>query len=154
MSVTKISLGEVPQERAKRVSPIKQTRDWIETLETIRKDEFEALKVEFSPETLALGSVTPDRFRRMLMLELEAMGRKKLKVMFRGKSANGAPILYITRGVVLNDYITPLGIQRDRAKLRRKHQGANEPGQEEGPSRPRGRMTEDNKQVPPGHSQG
>lgn len=120
MPVTKISLDEVPQHRAKRVSPIKQTSDWIETLETIRKDEFEALRIEFSQETLRLGSVTPDRFRRMLLVELQAMGRKNLKVMFRGKSANGAPILYITRGVVLKDYITPLNIQRSRAVSRRK----------------------------------
>jgi hypothetical protein len=153
MAVTKISLNEVPQERAKRVSPIKQTHDWIETVETIRKDEFEALKVEFSSETLALGSVTPDRFRRMLMLELQAMGRKNLKVMFRGKSANGAPILYITRGVVLKDYVTPLSVQRNRAKARRKHQDVNEQARNEDAFK-RGNITEDNRQTPPSHNQG
>lgn len=97
MVVKAITLDEVPRAKRERVSPIKKTRDWMETIDKIQKDEFEALLVEFSDETLALGkpNITPIRFKRMLIEELARMGRKDLKVTLRGKSANGAPILYV-----------------------------------------------------------
>jgi len=95
MVVRAITLEEIPRAKRERVSPIKKTRDWIETIEAISKDDFEALVVEFSNETLELGKVTPVRFKRMLMQELAEMGRQDLKVTLREKSANGAPVLYV-----------------------------------------------------------
>jgi hypothetical protein len=50
---------------------------------------------------------TLDYFLAMLAVEVGMMGRKDLKVTFRGKSANGAPILYVLRGVILKDYTKP-----------------------------------------------
>lgn len=99
MSVKPIKIFEVPRTTRRRESPIMRTRDWVETLEAVKKEDFEALRVEFSPDTLALGSATPDRFRRLLLRELDRMGRRDVNVMFRGESESGDPILYVVRGV-------------------------------------------------------
>lgn len=98
MSVKPIKLNEVPKTQRRRESPIMQTRDWIETMRAIKDGNFEAVRVEFSRETLDLGSATPDRFRRLLLRELDRMGRKDVNVMFRGENENGDPILYVVRG--------------------------------------------------------
>ena len=113
VTVKAITLEEIPRAKRERVSPIKKTRDWIETIEAIRKDDFEALVVEFSEETLKLGKpdITPIRFKRMLMEELAAMGRKDLKVTLRGKSGNGAPTLYVL-------HPTPLFRDKEQAEDR------------------------------------
>jgi hypothetical protein len=64
----------------------------------IRGADFEALMVEFAPETLKIGKSTPDRFKRLLAAELTAMGLSdKLRLSFRGKSESGVPILYVIR---------------------------------------------------------
>lgn len=96
--VTEITLDQLPKARRKRVSPIKKTRDWKETLERVIAGDFEALKIEFSPETLKLGKSTPDRFKRMLAEEIKTLKPGSgIRLTFRGKSPNGVPILYVVR---------------------------------------------------------
>src|SRR2546421_9008880 len=73
VTVKAMSLDELPKARRKRISPIKKTRDWKETLDRIIKGNFEALMVEFSPETLRLGTSAPDRFKRMLAAEIKTL---------------------------------------------------------------------------------
>jgi hypothetical protein len=54
--------------------------------------------VEFSPETLKLGKSAPDRFKRMLAAEIKTLPlAAATRLTFRGKSASGAPILYVVR---------------------------------------------------------
>jgi hypothetical protein len=68
--------------------------------------DFEALKVEFAPETLKLGKSTPDRFKRMLAEEIKTLKPGAgIRLTFRGKSANGAPILYVLRLLSTNPRI-------------------------------------------------
>jgi hypothetical protein len=104
MPVQSIQINELPKATRNRVSPIKLTKDWRETLERIKAGDFEALRVEFASETLDLGKATPDRFKRLLTAELRRLGRyhgmdlyRGTKLTFRGKSATGAPILYVIR---------------------------------------------------------
>jgi hypothetical protein len=98
MPVKEITLDQLPKARRKRVSPIKQTRDWKEAVDRIISGNFEALKIEFSPETLKLGKSAPDRFRRMLAEEIKALKPGAgIRLSFRGKSANGVPVLYVLR---------------------------------------------------------
>lgn len=98
MTVKLIGVDEVPKTRRKRISRIKKTRDWAETIENIKAGNFIAIMVEFSPETLSLGKAAPDRFRRMLAAELKDLGlASQLRLSFRGKSNTGAPILYVVR---------------------------------------------------------
>jgi hypothetical protein len=103
MGVREITLDKLPRATRNRVSPIKNTPDWIETVAAIRENRFEVLEVEFSPETMALGKVAPLRFKLMLEAEIKAMGRGDLKVMFRGWSKTGARILYVVRRVIKDD---------------------------------------------------
>ncbi len=106
MTVKLIGLDEVPKTRRKRISPIKKTRDWAETIENIKTGNFVAIKVEFSPETLRLGKSVPDRFRRMLAAELKELGlASRLRLSFRGKSKTGAPILYVVRRIDAQAFI-------------------------------------------------
>jgi hypothetical protein len=106
MTVKEITLDQLPKARRKRISPIKQTRDWKETLERIVSGDFEALKVEFSPETLKLGKSAPDRFKRMMAEEIRKLKPGAgIRLTFRGKSANGAPILYVLRLLSTNPRI-------------------------------------------------
>lgn len=98
MTVKTIRIDDLPKARRKRVSPIKKTRDWNEVIDRIKYSDFEAIQVEFSEETLKLGKSVPDRFRRMLQTEIKAMGLDSfLRVTFRGRSPNGAPVLYVIR---------------------------------------------------------
>lgn len=98
MPVRAISLTELPKATRNRNSPIKQTDEWRETLRRIASSDFEALMVEFSPKTLALGKATPDRFRRLLATQIKSSPLAPvLQLTFRGKSATGAPILYVVR---------------------------------------------------------
>ncbi len=104
MPVQSIDINNLPKATRNRVSPIKLTRDWRETLERIKAGDFEALKIEFARETLDLGKATPDRFKRLLTAELRKLGSyhgmdlyRGTKLTFRGKSATGAPILYVIR---------------------------------------------------------
>jgi hypothetical protein len=98
VTVKEITLDQLPKARRKRISPIKQTHDWKETVDRIISGNFEALKVEFSPETLKLGKSAPDRFKRMLTEEIRMLKPGTgIRLTFRGKSANGAPILYVLR---------------------------------------------------------
>ncbi len=98
MPVKEITLDQLPKARRKRVSPIKQTRDWKEVIDRIVSSDFEALKIEFSPETLKLGKSAPDRFRRMLTEEIKTLKPNAgIRLTFRGKSASGAPVLYVVR---------------------------------------------------------
>lgn len=103
MSVREITFDELPRATRNRVSPIKRTQDWMDTLAAIQGNRFEVLQVEFSRETLALGKVTPLRFKLMLESELRSMGRGDLKVMFRGWSKSGARTLYVVRRAVKED---------------------------------------------------
>jgi hypothetical protein len=104
--VKEIALDQLPKARRKRISPIKKTRDWKETIERIVAGDFEALKVEFAPETLKLGKSAPDRFKRMLAEEIKSLKPGAwIRLTFRGKSANGAPILYVLRLLSTNPRI-------------------------------------------------
>lgn len=95
--VKAISLDELPKARSRKTSPIKKTRDWKATLERIAAMDFELLRIDFSPETLSLGSSVPDRFKRMLAAEIKTLGLdSKLRLTFRGVTT-GNPILYIVR---------------------------------------------------------
>src|ERR1700739_2584316 len=114
VTVKSISLSELPKSTRNRKSAIKSSQDWIDTIEAIRADKFEALRIEFSKETLALGKATADRFRRMLRKELERMGRGDLTVSFRGRSANNAPILYLLRGNISQEKTLSAGRTRIR----------------------------------------
>ena len=104
--VKEIALDQLPKARRKRISPIKKTRDWKETIERIVAGDFEALKVEFAPETLKLGKSAPDRFKRMLAEEIKTLKPGAgIRLTFRGKSTNGAPILYVLRLLSTNPRI-------------------------------------------------
>lgn len=104
MPVQSIRVNDLPKATRNRTSPIKLTRDWREALQRIKAGDFEALRIEFAPETLGLGKATPDRFKRLLTAELKKLGsyhsmdlHRGTKLTFRGKSATGAPILYVIR---------------------------------------------------------
>ena len=92
-------MDQYPPGKRTRVSPIKETQDWKETVEKLTAGNWEVLMVEFSPETLELGKATPDRFRRMLAAEIKTMKDvPPVRLTFRGKSRKtGAPVLYIVR---------------------------------------------------------
>ena len=97
MPVKAISLDQLPKARSRKTSPIKKSKDWKATMERIAAMDFEALRVDFSPETLSLGSSVPDRFKRMLAAEIKTLGLdSKLRLTFRGVTT-GNPILYIVR---------------------------------------------------------
>jgi hypothetical protein len=90
MSVQRIQLSDLPKSTRNRTSPIKQTRDWKQAVEHIRKQDFEALRIEFAPTTLQLGKRTPLMFKRLLGAELRRMGlADRWKPISRGK------ILYV-----------------------------------------------------------
>lgn len=98
MTVKSIDFSDLPKARRNRVSPIKRTQDWQEALRRIRSTEFDAIMVEFSPETLKLGKSVPDRFRRLLAAEIKAMGLDSfVRLTFRRDSPDGTPVLYIVR---------------------------------------------------------
>jgi hypothetical protein len=86
----------------------------METIAAIRKNRFQVLEVEFSPETLALGKVTALRFKLALQSELKRMGREDLRIMFRGRSKRGARILYVVRATVRDDPMSVLPAQKHR----------------------------------------
>jgi hypothetical protein len=118
VTVKLIGLDEVPKTRRKRVSRIKKTRDWTETIHNIQAGNFTAMMVEFSPETLSLGKAVPVRFRRMLAAELKDLGlASQLRLSFRGKSKTGAPILYVLRkqGMQIAPKRRRTDLSRDRA---------------------------------------
>ncbi|SRR6266704_5987401 len=98
MPVRLIPLDKLPPQRRKKVSPITLTSEWTETLKklpTLKAGS--AIMVEFSTETLKLGKATPDRFRRLLVRELKALGRIDLKASYRGKDSVGNPVLYVIK---------------------------------------------------------
>jgi hypothetical protein len=98
MPVQRITRAEVPKATRKRISRIKRTHDWEEAVRQIRGADFEALMIEFAPETLKIGRATPDRFKRLLAAELRSMGlSERFRLSFRGKAESGAPILYVIR---------------------------------------------------------
>jgi hypothetical protein len=106
VTVKEITLDQLPKARRKRLSPIKKTRDWKDVVDRIVSGDFEALKVEFSPETLKLGKAAPDRFKRLLAEEIRTLKPGAgIRLTFRGKSANGAPILYVLRLLSTNPRI-------------------------------------------------
>ena len=98
MPVQRITRAEIPKATRRRVSRIKRTHDWEETIRQLKMPDCEALKIEFAPETIKIGKSTPDRFKRLLAAELRSMGLSdKFRLAFRGKAENGAPILYVIR---------------------------------------------------------
>ena len=108
VTVKEITLDQLPKARRRRISPIKKTRDWKETMDKIISGDFEALKVEFSSETLKLGKSAPDRFKRMLAEEIKTLKpASSIRLTFRGKSANGAPILYVLRLLTTDERLLP-----------------------------------------------
>jgi hypothetical protein len=113
VTVRTIRLDELPKAKRNRVSPIKRTRDWTETMDRIKSSDFDAVMVEFSSDTLKLGKSVPERFKRMLAVEIKALGLDShVRLIFRGKSASGAPVLYIIR---------QQGIELPRPRNRRQH---------------------------------
>jgi hypothetical protein len=106
VTVKEITLDQLPKARRRRLSPIKKTRDWKDVVDRIVSGDFEALKVEFSPETLKLGKSAPDRFKRMLAEEIRTLKPGAgIRLTFRGRSANGAPVLYVLRLLSTNPRI-------------------------------------------------
>jgi len=97
MGVKVIKPYEILKSKRHRESPIERTQDWIDTLDAIKNRRFEALQVDFSPGTLALGKATPDRFRRLLLREFDRMGRRDLSVKLSHTNESGHPILYVMR---------------------------------------------------------
>jgi hypothetical protein len=86
MSVRLISLAHVPRLVKKRKSPIKQTPEWKDVCKRIPDlQNGQALAVDFSPQTLALGKVTAERFRRLLAQEIRAQGWKGVRLFFRAR---------------------------------------------------------------------
>jgi hypothetical protein len=96
MSVKEITMDQLPRSTRHRVSPIKKTKEWFETMAAIQANRFEALEIELSPETAGLGRVAPLRFRLMLEAEIKEMGRDDLKVILR-KPQGRYPVLYVVR---------------------------------------------------------
>lgn len=93
MPVKNVKLSELPKSTRNRTSPIKQTRDWKEALEWIKRGNFEALRIEFAPTTLQLGKATPLMFKRLLGAELKKMGlADHWKPMSRGKTLYVVPV--------------------------------------------------------------
>jgi hypothetical protein len=93
MSVQRIPLSDLPKSTRNRTSPIKQTRDWKQAVEHIRKQDFEALRIEFAPTTLQLGKRTPLMFKRLLGAELKKLGLgDKWRTMSRGKVLYVIPV--------------------------------------------------------------
>jgi hypothetical protein len=98
MPVRIIPLDKVPSQRRRRVSPITLTAEWGETLKKVGGLKLgSAVMVEFSAEMLKLGKATPDRFRRLLIQELRALGRSDLRVSLRGGGEAGIPVLYVIK---------------------------------------------------------
>jgi hypothetical protein len=97
VTVKTITVNELPKARRKRISPIKKTRDWEDAIDRITSGDFEALEIDFSPETLKLGSSVPERFKRMLADEITRLGlASALRLTFRGLTTR-EPVLYVVR---------------------------------------------------------
>lgn len=97
VTVKTITVDQLPKARRKRISPIKKTRDWKDAMDRINSGDFEALEIDFSPETLNLGSSVPERFKRMLADEITRLGlASKLRLTFRGLTTK-EPVLYVVR---------------------------------------------------------
>jgi hypothetical protein len=96
MPVRVIPLTRLPKATRQRRSKITLTPEWeaaISKIPSLRKGN--ALVIEFSPETLKLGRATAQRFKRLLTRELKSTEAKGLRIFFRGRDADGQPVLYI-----------------------------------------------------------
>ena len=95
VTVKTLTFDELPKTRRKRISPIKKTRDWKDAVDRITSGDFEVVEIDFSPETLNLGSSVPERFKRMLADEITRLGlASTFRLTFRGITT-GEPILYV-----------------------------------------------------------
>jgi hypothetical protein len=96
MTVSTLTRDQLPKAKRIRVSPIKLTKDWQDTVSGIANLEAgRVLQVELDNETLKLGKSVPERFRRLLQAELAQGDRVGLKVIWRGKDERGVPVLYV-----------------------------------------------------------